>query len=73
MSPSSFRSSNVHVDGEDTAQLCVNTEAGSHSLAVCLVPEEDLRTDIVLGFDWFQQFATVSHTWPGEYSSSVDF
>ncbi len=65
ISSSSFRSSTVHVDGGRDVELRVVTEAGAHTFSVLLLVEEDLPTDIVLGFDWFQQFAVDVHMWPG--------
>lgn len=53
ISSSSFRSSTVHVDGDQDVQLRVVTEAGAHTFSVLLLIEEDLPMDIMLGFDWF--------------------
>ncbi|SJL04129.1 uncharacterized protein ARMOST_07489 [Armillaria ostoyae] len=55
ISPSSFRSSTVHVDGGRDVQLRVITEAGAHTFSVLLLVEEDLPTDI---------FAIDVHVWP---------
>ncbi|KAK0184182.1 hypothetical protein F5146DRAFT_1006687 [Armillaria mellea] len=51
------------------AHLCVRTEAGAHQSTLRLAVGSDLRTDVVLGFDWFQHFALATHTWQGHYSS----
>ncbi len=53
----SSRSSLVHVPGGDEVEIRVNTDLFVHHCTMFLEVEEELPTDVVLGFDWFGSFA----------------